>query len=114
MEICWRWAHWLRKVGCLGSLGSYLIARKPPWDGSRMGYDGDRFFQECLPNPLGGWIRLNVPGVVGQRILVSVVTGKKNRSKVSPGLGWHQKAKSEICLTMVNDSMVVKGSNSHH
>ena len=113
MEICWRWAHWQSGVGCLGSLGSYLMARKPPLDGSKMGWDRGRFYQECLLSPAGRWIRLNVVGVVGQRKLFSVVTGNKNRSKVSPGLGWYQKAKSGICLTTVNDSMAVKRSNSY-
>ena len=60
VEICWRWVHWQRGVRCLGSQGSYLIARKPPWDGSRVGSDARRFYQECLPSPAGGWIRLNV------------------------------------------------------
>ena len=50
-------------------------------------------------------------GVVGQRRLFSVLTGKRNMSKVSPGLG--QQAKSRICHTTINDSMVVKMSNSH-
>ena len=66
----------------MGSLGIYLTARKPPWDGSRMGWDGGRFYQECLPSPPVGWIRLNVLGVVGQRKLFSVVTGNRNMSKV--------------------------------
>ena len=113
VEICRRWAHWQRGVAWLGSLGIYLTARKPPWDGSRMGWDGGRFYQECLPSPPVGWIRLNVLGVVGQRKLFSVVTGKRNMSKVSPGLGWCQSSTSGICLTTVNDSMVVRKSNSH-
>ena len=32
VEKCWRWVHWQRGVGCLGSHGSYLMARKPPWE----------------------------------------------------------------------------------
>ena len=52
-------------------------------------------------------------GIVGQRKLFSVVTGKRNTSKVSPRLGWWQHSKSEISLTMVNDGMVVKTSGSH-
>ena len=47
-------------------------------------------------------------GVVGQRILFSVVTGKRNMSKVIPGLGWCQNSKSVICHMTVNDSMVVR------
>ena len=60
VKICWRWVHWQRGVGCLGSHGSYPMSRKPPWDGNRMGWDGGRFYQECLASPPGGWIRLNV------------------------------------------------------
>ena len=47
-------------VGCLGSQGSYLTARKPPWDGWGIGWDGGRFYQECLLSTPGGWMRLNV------------------------------------------------------
>ena len=95
----------------MGSLGSYLMARKPPWDGSRIGRDGGRFYQGCLPSPPGGWIWLNVLGVVAQRKLFSIVTGKRCMSKVSPGLGWYEQATSGICFLTVNDSMVVR---SHH
>ena len=97
----------------MGSLGSYLMARKLPLDGSRMGWDGEQFYQECLLNPPGRWIRLNVVGVVEQKKLFSVVTGKGNMSKVSPGMSWCQQSKSGICFTTVNDSMVVKTSSSH-
>ena len=45
-----------------------------------MGWDGGRFYQECLPSPLGGWIPLNVVGVVGHCKLFGVVTGKRNMS----------------------------------
>ena len=48
-----------RGVGCLSSQGSYLTARKLPWDGNRIDWDGGCFYQECLPSPPGGWIRLN-------------------------------------------------------
>ena len=78
-----------------------------------MDCDGEQFYQECLLSPAGRWIRLNVVGVVEQRKLFSVLTGKGNMSKVSPGLGWCQQSKSGICFTMVNDSMVVKTSSSH-
>ena len=71
----------------MGSQGSYVTVKKPPWDGSRMDWDGGQFYQECLPSPPGGWIRLNVVGVVRKRILFSVVTENRNMSKVSPGLG---------------------------
>ena len=47
-------------------------------------------------------------GVVGQRKLFSVVTGKRNMSKVSAGLGWYQHGKSGICHTTVNGRMVVR------
>ena len=60
VEICWSWDHWQRGVGCLGSQGSHLTARKPSWDGSRIGWDRGQFYQECLPSPPGGWIQLNV------------------------------------------------------
>ena len=50
---------------------------------------------------------------MGQRKLFSVVTEKKNMSKVSPRLGRWQHSKSGISLTMVNDGMVVKTSGSH-
>ena len=46
-------------------------------------------------------------GMVGL-IKFSVVTGKRNMSKVSPGLGWYQHDKSGICHTTVNDNMVVR------
>ena len=46
-------------------------------------------------------------------VYYNVVTGKRNMSKVSPGLGWCQNAKSGICHTTVHDSMVVKTWNSH-
>ena len=95
----------------MGSQGSYVTVKKPPWDGSRMDWDGGQFYQECLPSPPGGWIRLNVVGVVRKRILFSVVTENRNMSKVSPGLGQCQK--SGISLMMVNDGMVVKTYNSH-
>ena len=52
-------------------------------------------------------------GVVGQRKLFSVVTGKRKKSKVSPGLDSYQRGNSGICHTMINDSMVVNTSNSH-
>ena len=26
------WVHWQRGIRCLGSQGSYLTARKPPWE----------------------------------------------------------------------------------
>ena len=32
VEICWRWIHWQRGVGCVGSQGSYLTVREPPWE----------------------------------------------------------------------------------
>ena len=32
VEICWRWVHWQRGVGCLSSQDSYLMATKPPWE----------------------------------------------------------------------------------
>ena len=95
----------------MGSQGSYVTVKKPPLDGSRMDWDGGQFYQGCLPSPPGGWIWLNVVGVVGKRKLFSVVTENRNMSKVSPGLGWCQK--SGISLAMVNDGMVVKTSNSH-
>ena len=50
---------------------------------------------------------------MGQRKLFSVVTGKRNMSKVSPRLGWWVHFKSGISFTMVNDGMVVKTSGSH-
>ena len=30
--------------------GSCLMARKSPWDGSRMGWGGERFYQKYLPS----------------------------------------------------------------
>ena len=66
-------------MGSLGSHGSYLTARKPPWDGCRWAGMGGHSTKsvdtaEC-------W------GVVGQRKLFSVVTRKRNMSKISAGLG---------------------------
>ena len=55
------------------SQGSYLMARKPPWDESRTGWDVGQFYQVCLPIPPGGWIPMNVVGVVGQRKLFTIV-----------------------------------------
>ena len=53
-------------------------------------------------------------GIVGQRKLFSVVTGKRNMSKVNPELAWyHQHGKSGICHGMVNDSMVVRTCRLH-
>ena len=43
---CWRWVYWQRGVGCLGSQDSDLAARKPPWDGSRM---GDNYTKSVYP-----------------------------------------------------------------
>ena len=60
-----------------------------------MGWDVGQFYQECLPSPPGGCIRLNVLGVVRQRKLFSEVTGKRSTSKVSPGLGWYLPHDSE-------------------
>ena len=51
---------------------------------------------------------MNMVCMVGQRKLFSVVTGNRNMSNVSPGLGWYQQAKCGICNTTVNDSMVVR------
>ena len=53
-------------VGCLGIQGSYLTARKPPSDGRRMGWDRGQLYQEYLPSPSGGWIRLNVGAWCGR------------------------------------------------
>ena len=50
---------------------------------------------------------------MGQRKIFSGVTGKRNMYKISPGLGSYQEHNSGICHTTVNDSMVVKTSNSH-
>ena len=55
------------------------MARKPPWDGCRWAGMGGHSTKsvdtaEC-------W------GVVGQRKLFSVVTRKRNMSKISAGLG---------------------------
>ena len=36
------------------------MARKPPWDARRMGWDRGQFYQEYLTSPSGGWIELNV------------------------------------------------------
>ena len=57
---CLRWVHWQRGVECLGSQGSYLTARKPPWDESRMNRDGWWFYQKCLPSPPSAQTQLNV------------------------------------------------------
>ena len=92
----------------LGYSGQLSDSRKPAWDGSRIGWDEGQSYQECLPSPPGGWIRLNMVCMVGQRKLFSVVTGNRNMSNVSPGLGWYQQAKCGICNTTVNDSMVVR------
>ena len=85
VKICWRWVHWQRRVGYLGSQGSYLMARKPPWDGNRLGWGS------ILPRVSAQstwWMdTAECWGMVGQRKLYSVVTGKRNMSRVSPGLG---------------------------
>ena len=47
-------SDWQRGVGWLGIQGSYLMARKPPWDGRRMGWDRGQLYQEYLPSPSGG------------------------------------------------------------
>ena len=92
----------------MGILGSYLMARKPLWDGSRMVWDGGQFHQEYLAQSTWWMDTAECWGVVGQRKLFSVVAGKRNVFKVSPGLGWYQHGKSGICHTTVNDSMVVR------
>ena len=46
--------------------GSYLTARKPPSDGKEMGWDRGQLYQEYLPSPSGGWIRLNVGAWCGR------------------------------------------------
>ena len=109
----------------VGSLAEGSLIRRYPgqlsdsqetsmgWEQDGLGRGEGQFYQECLPSPPGGWIRLNVVGVMRQIKLFSVVTGKKNMSKVSPVLGWCQHCKSGISLTLVNDGMVVKTSNSH-
>ena len=51
-------------------------------------------------------------GMVWQRKLCGLVTGKRNVSKASPRLGWYYKAKSVTFTMTVNDSVVVKGCNS--
>ena len=81
------------------------------WEQDALGWG--TILPRILPSAPGGWIRLNVLGVVRQRKLFSVVTGKRSMSKVSSGLGWYQNPKSGISLTTVNDSMVVRRSNSH-
>ena len=81
------------------------------WEQDALGWR--TILPRILPSPPGGWIRLNVLGVVRQRKLFSAVTGKRSMSKVSSGLGWYQNPKSGISLTTVNDSMVVRRSNSH-
>ena len=84
MELCWRLVHWQRGVGCLGSQGSYLTVRKSPWDGSRMGAIIPRMSAQST-----WWMdTAECWGMLGQRTLFSVVTGNRDMSKVSPGLGW--------------------------
>ena len=36
------------------------MVRSPPWGERRMGWDRGQLYQEYLPSPSGGWIRLNV------------------------------------------------------
>ena len=84
------------------------MARKPLWDGNRMGWDGGQFHQEYLAQSTWWMDTAECQGVVGQRKLFSVVAGKRNVSKVSPGLGLYQHEKSGICHTMVNYAMVVR------
>ena len=31
-EVCCRWVHWQQGIGRVGSQGSYLTAREPPWE----------------------------------------------------------------------------------
>ena len=42
------------------------MVRKPPWGGKRMGWDRGQLYQEYLPSPSGGWIRLNVGAWCGR------------------------------------------------
>ena len=53
-------------------------------------------------------------GVVGQRKLLDVVSGKRNVSKVSPGMGWQQYDGFGILNTGVHGSMVVNTASPHH
>ena len=71
----------------MGSQGSYLTARKPPWDGRRMGWDGGAILPRRSVQSIWWMDMAECQGVVGQRKLFSVVTGKRNVCKVSPGLG---------------------------
>ena len=32
VDTCWRLVHWQTGIGCVGSQGSYLTARKPSWE----------------------------------------------------------------------------------
>ena len=51
--------------------------------------------------------------MVGQRKLLDLVSGIRNVSKISPGLGWYQYVGSGILSTTVHGSMVVNTANSH-
>ena len=98
----------------LGSSGQLSDGQKTSMGWEQDGLGWGKILQGCLPSPPGGWIWLNVLGVVAQRKLFSIVTGKRCMPKVSPGLGWYEQAKSGICLLTVDDSMVVRRSSSHH
>ena len=50
---------------------------------------------------------------MGLRKLLGVVSGKRNVSKVTPGLGWYQYVDSGIFSTSIHGSMVVNTANSH-
>ena len=69
MDICWRWAHWHRGVGCLGGLGSYLMARKRLCDGSRMGWNGGGILPRVSSQSSWWMDTAECQGVVGQIIL---------------------------------------------
>ena len=123
LAYCWGWVVNLLYCLCgdlleVGSLakGSWMLG----WSGqlsdgqeTSMGWEQDGLgWGAVLPRVSAQstwWMdTAECRGVVEQRKLFSVVTRKRNMSKVSPGLGWYQHGKSGIYHTKVNDSMVVR------
>ena len=91
----------------MGGQDSYLTVRKLQWDGSRMGWDGGVVLPMVSAHSTCWMDAVYCRGAVG------VVSGKRNVSKVSPGLGWYQYVGSGILGTAAHGSMMVNRTNPH-
>ena len=88
----------------MGIQGSYLMARKPLWDGRRMGWDRGQLYQGVSAQSIWLLDTAECWGVVWQREFFSVITGKRNISWI----GLVLKTKSGDDIMKVNHGVVVK------